>query len=64
MHLAGDAAWWLPRWLDRIMPDIDVEGSALERDHARRPTGAEESGAEESGDLEEQREDGVGSGRR
>jgi RND superfamily putative drug exporter len=59
MHLAGDAAWWLPRWLDRIMPDIDVEGSALERDHARRPTGAEESG-----DLEVQREDGVGSGRR
>ncbi|MEC3891570.1 MMPL family transporter [Nocardiopsis sp. LDBS1602] len=34
MHLAGDAAWWLPRWLERILPDIDVEGSALERGHA------------------------------
>ncbi len=33
MHLAGDAAWWLPRWLDRILPDVDVEGAALERDH-------------------------------
>ncbi|WP_017624188.1 MMPL family transporter [Nocardiopsis chromatogenes] len=33
MHLAGDAAWWLPRWLDRLLPDIDVEGSALERRH-------------------------------
>ncbi|TQN30247.1 RND superfamily putative drug exporter [Haloactinospora alba] len=34
MHLAGDKAWWLPRWLDRILPDIDVEGTRLERHHA------------------------------
>src|SRR5699024_330726 len=33
MHLAGDAAWWLPKWLDRILPDIDVEGSSLEKRH-------------------------------
>ncbi len=33
MHLAGDAAWWIPRWLDRILPDIDVEGAGLERHH-------------------------------
>ncbi len=31
MHLVGDAAWWLPRWLDRLLPDVDVEGSTLER---------------------------------
>ena len=37
MHLAGDGAWWLPKWLDRILPDIDVEGSALERAHAGHP---------------------------
>jgi len=37
LHLAGDAAWWLPRWLDRILPDVDVEGAKLERTH---PTGA------------------------
>ncbi len=30
MHLLGDAAWWMPRWLDRILPDLDVEGTALE----------------------------------
>ncbi|WP_046470203.1 MMPL family transporter [Allosalinactinospora lopnorensis] len=35
MHLAGETAWWLPRWLDRILPDIDVEGAALERHHMR-----------------------------
>ncbi len=26
MELLGDANWWLPRWLDRIIPDLDVEG--------------------------------------
>ncbi|MGC5049410.1 MMPL family transporter [Micrococcus porci] len=31
MHLLGDAAWWLPKWLDRILPDVDVEGAGLER---------------------------------
>jgi putative drug exporter of the RND superfamily len=26
MELLGDRNWWLPRWLDRILPHIDVEG--------------------------------------
>jgi putative drug exporter of the RND superfamily len=26
MILLGEANWWLPRWLDRILPTIDVEG--------------------------------------
>ncbi|MGE0843113.1 MMPL family transporter [Pseudonocardia sp.] len=33
MHLAGEAAWWLPKWLDRILPNVDVEGASLERAH-------------------------------
>ncbi len=33
MHLLGDAAWWLPKWLDRILPNVDVEGASLERTH-------------------------------
>ncbi|MET9023773.1 MMPL family transporter [Actinopolymorpha sp. NPDC004070] len=33
MHLLGDKAWWIPRWLDRILPDVDVEGAKLERTH-------------------------------
>jgi RND superfamily putative drug exporter len=28
MELLGDRNWWLPRWLDRILPNIDVEGHA------------------------------------
>ena len=33
MHLLGASAWWLPKWLDRIIPSVDVEGAALERSH-------------------------------
>jgi RND superfamily putative drug exporter len=29
MYLLGGNAWWLPRWLDRILPDVDVEGAKL-----------------------------------
>jgi RND superfamily putative drug exporter len=25
MSLVGDANWWLPRWLDRILPHLDLE---------------------------------------
>ncbi|HEY6628115.1 MAG TPA: MMPL family transporter, partial [Acidimicrobiia bacterium] len=30
MELLGDANWWLPKWLDRMLPKISVEGHALE----------------------------------
>jgi len=33
MRLAGRGAWWIPRWLDRILPNVDVEGASLERRH-------------------------------
>ena len=26
IELLGDKNWWLPRWLDRVLPDIEVEG--------------------------------------
>jgi RND superfamily putative drug exporter len=29
MTLLGRAAWWLPAWLDRVLPDVDVEGEQL-----------------------------------
>lgn len=31
MALLGDRAWWLPTWLDRILPTFDVEGEVLTR---------------------------------
>ncbi|WP_291046973.1 MMPL family transporter, partial [Herbiconiux sp.] len=39
MHLLGRSAWWLPRWLDRMLPNVDMEGAALERDHPGVQTG-------------------------
>jgi RND superfamily putative drug exporter len=29
MYLMGEKAWWLPRWLDRLLPNVDVEGDSL-----------------------------------
>ena len=26
MELLGERNWWLPRWLDRLLPHVDVEG--------------------------------------
>jgi len=29
MSLLGDRIWWMPVWLDRLLPHLDVEGSGL-----------------------------------
>lgn len=39
MELLGDKNWWLPRWLDRLLPNIDVEGHAHGDDNRADPTG-------------------------
>ena len=31
LAMLGDRAWWLPGWLDRRLPVLDVEGVGLER---------------------------------
>ncbi len=31
MSILGKSAWWIPKWLDKILPDVDVEGAKLER---------------------------------
>ena len=28
MKLLGDANWWIPGWLDRLLPTIDIDGEA------------------------------------
>ena len=25
MHLLGRSAWWIPRWLDRVLPKLTIE---------------------------------------
>ncbi|CAM5468508.1 membrane protein [Streptomyces avidinii] len=31
LALLGHKAWWLPKWLDRILPNVDVEGESLRK---------------------------------
>ncbi|UFN45176.1 MMPL family transporter [Nocardioides okcheonensis] len=31
MTLMGHRTWWLPTWLERIVPDVDVEGARLDQ---------------------------------
>jgi RND superfamily putative drug exporter len=38
MTLLGDRAWWLPRWMDRILPDIQLEGSPEPQPQTREST--------------------------
>lgn len=58
MHLLGRHAWWLPRWLDRILPDVDVEGAQLERTHPvdghpdDEPAGASADPATRDGEVD------------
>lgn len=35
--IMGDTAWWIPAWLDRILPDLDVEGHALDAEPTSHP---------------------------
>ncbi|MGO4384982.1 MMPL family transporter [Specibacter sp. RAF43] len=30
MHLLGRSAWWIPKWLNKFLPDVDVEGAKLD----------------------------------
>lgn len=35
MRLLGDRAWWLPRWLDRILPTVGLEWETTESEERR-----------------------------
>jgi RND superfamily putative drug exporter len=51
MELLGDRNWWLPRWLDRLLPRVSVEASPIQepvsvsatngrREHEQNPVGS------------------------
>ncbi len=31
LYLMDEKAWWMPAWLDRVLPNVDVEGEKLQR---------------------------------
>ena len=47
MELLGDRNWWLPRWLDRLLPTIDVEGHPDEVDDFAEAEATEQDDAPE-----------------
>ncbi|NBM20009.1 MMPL family transporter [Streptomyces sp. GC420] len=52
LALVGRGAWWLPPWLDRMLPDLDIEGARLSPPHDRKLTepGSGDEGAAVSPD--------------
>ena len=44
MALLGDKAWWIPKWLDRLTPNMDVEGAALSEKIQHERESAADSG--------------------
>lgn len=43
MTLLGDRAWWIPAWLDRILPDVSLEGDHMDREARSGGTAAQGS---------------------
>ena len=39
LALLGKRAWALPGWLDRLLPNLDIEGENLHAGHGHGPTG-------------------------
>jgi RND superfamily putative drug exporter len=47
MELLGSRNWWFPKWLDRLVPTLNVEGHELEQMHANLGVAtADETGTE------------------
>ena len=59
MTLFGDRAWWFPAWLDRIVPNVDVEGEQLLHDLRDVDHAALSPAGPESGSIDERDDDRV-----
>ena len=40
MFLMGHTTWWMPKWLDKLIPQLDIEGTALEEEWERKHAAA------------------------
>jgi RND superfamily putative drug exporter len=45
LALLGKRAWWLPKWLDRALPNVDVEGEGLRTQGSPKDTDPDEDRA-------------------
>lgn len=53
LALLGKRAWWLPRWLDRLLPNVDVEGEGLRKELADTTAGGGGDAGPDAGDARE-----------
>jgi RND superfamily putative drug exporter len=58
MELLGDANWWLPRWLDRLLPHLAVEGHPVDQPASNPAPGSEAAVAAATEDTAEPQEPG------
>ncbi|MGW2179059.1 MMPL family transporter [Streptomyces sp. NPDC001732] len=52
LALLGHRAWWLPRWLDRALPNVDVEGEKLREQLGETPAEGHGHGGDAEGERE------------
>ncbi|MEU1378295.1 MMPL family transporter [Streptomyces triculaminicus] len=56
LALLGKTAWWLPRWLSKVLPNVDVEGEGLQKHLAPAEPAAASGDADADPDLDGKRE--------
>ena len=49
MALLRDKEWWMPKWVDRLTPNMDVEGAALSEKMSENIQHERESAVADSG---------------
>ena len=57
MSALGEKAWWLPAWLDRMLPVVDVEGENLEHALEQEAADADQSARPETDSVDDQAEE-------
>ncbi|MGW6270634.1 MMPL family transporter [Streptomyces sp. NPDC055060] len=52
LALLGNKAWWLPKWLDRALPNVDVEGEKLHKQLGDYPAARQSDQDDQDRELE------------
>ncbi|WP_054953471.1 MMPL family transporter [Flaviflexus massiliensis] len=52
LSIFGEKAWWIPAWLDKILPSVDVEGASFQQQAEENAVGTDNAGSDGSADQE------------
>ncbi|MNO03772.1 Membrane protein YdfJ [compost metagenome] len=45
MTLMGKSAWYFPKWLDKILPNFDIEGETIMKEYSKKGEETEAPGS-------------------